>query len=298
MLLQEMEMFYYIVELGNFSKAAEKLQVSKAHVSRSIVKLEKEMNVQLLFRSTRKISLTQAGEKLFQHCTKLLEEAKMGINALSHFSNKPFGTLRITAPSALGNYVLANFLPSFLKRYPDIKPIIELENNIVDIIQASFDLAIRSAILKDSQLVAQRLGKMEAIICASPTYFKKRGLPEKVSDLAKHACCVYTKNSYPQTAWQLSSKEKTESIEVQPVFSSNQTELLKKMALAGVGVTILQPFAIQEELKAGLLVRCLPQYIICQNLIYAIYPQKKFLPKKTQVFIKEFKAFLKKSEAF
>ncbi|MCD6047389.1 MAG: hypothetical protein K0S08_1036 [Gammaproteobacteria bacterium] len=296
MLLQEMEMFYYVIKLGSFTEAAERLEVSKAHISRGVSKLEKNLNVQLIFRSTRKISLTEAGEKLFQHCKSLMQEAEEGVSALSHLSAKAFGTLRITAPPGLGNYILAKFFPVFLKKHPEIKPIVQLENNIVDIVREGFDLALRAAVLEDSQLVAQRVGDITNILCASPGYLEKYGVPRDLNELKNHQCCVYTKNSQPQTLWRLNKEKNIAEVRVQAVFSANQAEILKKMAIADMGIVILQPFMAQDALADGRLVHILPDYTLRHSDLYIVYPSRKYLPKKTKVFIDELCEFLRRAE--
>jgi DNA-binding transcriptional LysR family regulator len=291
MLLQEMEMFYYVAKLGSFTQAADQLDVSKAHISRGIHKLEKELNLQLLYRSTRRLSLTEAGEKMYLHCKNLVEEAEDGMAALSQFTKKPFGTLRISVPSAFANYVLADFLAQFLQHYPDIHPIIELENNIIDLLKSGTDLALRASKLEDSQLVSQKICQISHALYASPQYLKKFGFPKAASDLFQHRCCVYMPHGKPQLFWRIQRGKKIEEINIQPVLASNQAEFLKKMIVAGLGIANLPPFMVQEELKNRSLVNCLPEYVAVQSELYAIYPSKKFLPQKTQVFIHELKEY-------
>lgn len=292
MLLQEMEMFYYVVKLGSFSQAAERLTCSKAHISRSISKLEHELKTQLLHRSTRHLSLSESGEKLFQHCQNLIAEAENAYAVTSHYQQKPSGTLRITAPSAFSSGLLAKFIPGFIRRYPEIKLTIELENKVVDILAEGIDIALRTGELKDSQLIAQPLAQFDSIICAAPSYLKKHGAPKTPHDLSKHNCCLY-QQQLTQKTWTLSKGKTSKKIMVQGNVVANQAEFLKQVALAGVGIANLPPFMVEAELKKGLLTRCLPGYTSVQQQFFAIYPSKRFLPPKTKVFIHELKAFLK-----
>src|SRR3990167_8304048 len=157
MLINEMALFYEVVQLKSFSQAAEKLKVSKSYVSKRINKLENNLQVKLLNRSTRKLSLTEEGEIFFQHCQNLAENAKQGYEAIHNRQNKPTGVLKISVPPAFALHVLTPPLIQFSEQYPEIELRVNLENQLVDIIKEGYDLVVRSAILPDSNLIAQPL---------------------------------------------------------------------------------------------------------------------------------------------
>lgn len=170
MLTNEMILFYHVVRLKSFSQAAEKLKVSKAFVSKHITQLEKELKVRLLLRNTRQLRLTEAGEIFYLQCEKLFELAQHSYEDMANLRNQPSGTLKITAPPALAIHLLIKPLAEYQQRYTDVDLNVILESQLVDLIQQGYDLAIRSAILPDSNLVARKLASLNYWLCATPEY--------------------------------------------------------------------------------------------------------------------------------
>jgi DNA-binding transcriptional LysR family regulator len=187
MLLYEMEIFYTVIELGSFAKAADKLRVSKSHISKKITKLETHLKTKLLSRTTRKLALTEAGENFYQQCAKVIEEATKGYSLIHELQGKPSGTLKISAPPAFGIYLLPEVINRYLLKYPDVKLEIDLSNKHIDLVKQGYDLALRSGKLESSRLISKRIMSMENILCASPHYLKKHGTPKHPEDLEKHA---------------------------------------------------------------------------------------------------------------
>lgn len=179
MLLDEMEMFYHIIELGSFTKAAQKLEVSKSLLSKKMTKLEQALKIRLITRNTRKITLTEAGRNFYLHCANIVQEAEKGFSMMSELQEKPMGKLKISLPPALAIHLLAPMLANFIERYPEVHLDIRLDNHQVDLIQDGFDFALRFAKLEDSSLIAQKIFNIKHFICATPQYFLKFGQPKK-----------------------------------------------------------------------------------------------------------------------
>ena len=292
MLLQEIEMFYTVVKRANFSQAAEQLGVSKAHVSRGIKRLEADLKTQLLYRSTRKLSLTEAGEAFFQRCKRLMLEAENAYATTSHFQAQLAGYLRITVPPAFGNIVLTKFLSDFLVRYPEIRLKVDLSHQLKDLFDSGIDVAIRSAYLEDSQLIAQKLGQFSNVLCATPAYLKRYGIPKKPSDLKSHSCCTY--DYHHPTTWVFQKSKVQEAVVVEGKIKANQLDFLKKMVLAHEGIGHFPLFMVKEALSTKQLIQCLPNYPLANSNLFALYPAREFLPQKTKSFIKELRAFIEK----
>ncbi len=295
MLLNEMEIFYQVVEQKNFTKAAEKLGVSKSFISKHIIKLENELRTKLLTRNTRQLTLTETGEFFYQHCNKVVNEAYKGYHLINQLQQEPSGVLKISVPMALGFHLLASILPSFLKKYPKIILNIDLENRIVDVVKEGYDLVLRSAVLESSNLIAQRILQSKNIICASPIYLKTYGLPSMPADLVKHNFAMY-KNLKINQKIKLVKNRHIEEIRIDAHLLTNQLDLIKQMVLSGHYIAVLPKFMVYKEIKKKLLIHCLQDYQLEEDSIYLIYPDKELVPHKAKVFIQMLKKNLK-SEA-
>lgn len=284
MLLNEMEIFYYVVELKSFSKAAERLSVSKSFISKKITKLEHDLKTILISRSTRKLSLTEAGESFYHYCANVVKEGQEAYSMMSGLHGKPVGTLKISMPPALGLNLIAPILPKFISQYPEVILDIELENRIVDILEEGYDLALRSAVLESSNLIAQRFFSIENIICASKKYFELNGIPKNPDDLESHQFATY---SYSKKADNITlmKNNKEEVINIKSVFQSNQLDLIKQMVLNNVCLAILPKFMVENELKSRKLIACLSNHKLPESPIYAVYPERKFMLPKLKCFL-------------
>ncbi|MBV9576101.1 MAG: LysR family transcriptional regulator [Gammaproteobacteria bacterium] len=288
MLLNEMEIFYHVVEQKNFTKAAEKLGVSKSFISKHIIKLEKELHVKLLIRNTRQLTLTETGQTFYQHCIKVVNEAYKSYHSINQLQQEPSGVLKISVPIALGFHLLASILPSFLKKYPKIILNIDLENRIVDVIKEGYDLVLRSAVLESSNLIAQKILCSKNIICASPIYLKIYGMPNTPRDLMKHHFAMY-KNLKRSRKIKLIKNKHTEEIHIDAHLLTNQLDLIKQMVLSGHYIAVLPEFMVYKELKKKLLIHCLQNYQLEEDSIYLIYPDKELISNKAKYFIQMLK---------
>lgn len=291
MLLNEMEIFYYVAEFKSFSKAADKLTVSKSFISKRIAKLEKELRVRLLTRSTRKLILTEAGENFYHHCQHVVEEATKGYSIMGELKGKPTGTLKISLPPALGMNLLAPMLSSFNKKYPDIILDVELENRIVDLISENYDLVLRFAKLEDSNLIVQKILSCKNFLCATPQYLKYHGKPETPDDLEQHNFAMY---SHSKNAKQIKFiKNKIQDIVyIQGNFMSNHLDLIKEVVLKNLCMGVFPEFMVSRELNNGRLKICLAEHQIIETHFYAIYPEREFMPLKLKLFLDMLREYL------
>lgn len=284
MLLNEMEIFYYVVELKSFSKAAEKLEVTKSHISKKITLLEQALDTQLLIRSTLKITMTEAGEIFFKRCAQVVSEAEHGFSQVKHLKDKPKGRLRISAPPALGDYLLPNLLEQYMSLYPEVILEIYLDNRILDLVAEGIDLAIRAGKLDNSNLVATKLFTVNNNLYATPQYIKKYGIIRQPEQLIKHPIAVYKHKAIPKTLTLLQNKKEIIT-PIKPIFSCNQLALIKQVVLNHHCAAALPEFMVEEEIKNKRLINILENHSICSSDVYAVYPNREFLPSKVRIII-------------
>lgn len=293
MLLNEMEIFYYVVALKSFSKTADKLSVSKSFISKAISKLENELKARLLIRTTRKLTLTEAGEKFYRHCEKIVEEGNKGYSFINESLEKPSGNLKISVPPALGMNLLAPMFSQFLKKYPEINLDVALESRVIDLIGENYDLALRVAKLEDSNLIAQKIFTIKSVICATPKYLKSHGIPRNHSDIRKHNFAIYSYSKNAKSI-RLSKNQVPYVVPIAGNFLSNQLDLIKKMVLCHSCMAFLPEFMVQEEIKKSQIKICLPDYVISESPLYIIYSEKEFMPIKVKLFLEMLKEFFVK----
>lgn len=291
MLLDEMEIFYYVAELKSFSKAADRLNVSKSFISKKISKLERALKVHLVSRTTRKLTMTGAGESFYRYCANIVREGHEAYSMISELQGKPSGVLKISMPPALGLNLIAPMLPKFLSLYPEVTLNIELENRLVDLLEEDYDLVLRSAILESSNLIAQRIFSIKNIICATETYLHTHGIPNVPADLETHNCATY---NYSKKAGYITliKNNHEETIHVQGNFMSNQLDLIKQMVLNNLCIAILPRFMVANELKMEKIKPCLTTYRLTENSLYAVYLERKFMLPKLKIFLEMLKDYL------
>ncbi len=290
MIANEMVVFYYIVKLKNFSQAAEKLKVSKAYVSKHVTQLEKELKARLLNRSTRQISLTEAGKIFFQHCQALVELTEKGYDAIANLHHHPAGTLKIAAPVALGIHILSDTLTQYCQKYPDVKLSVILESNLADIIQQGYDIALRSTLLTDSNLIAQKVATFSNILCASPAYLKKYGPIKHPNQLIKHVFAIYSSNTTTTKKLKFIHKDQVFHITIDGRFQINSLDLILQLVESDCCIAILPEFMLKTALSKKKLIHCLPDYKLPDSPLYAFYPEREFNPLKVKLFIDLLKA--------
>ena len=283
--LRAFEVFVTVVQKGGFARAADALDTSPANVTRYVNELETHLGTRLLNRTSRKLSLTESGETLYSRCTAILEDVAETEGLLTSSSAEPRGRLRINAPVSFGVLHLAPLWPQFMQRYPDIELDIALIDRVVDIVDEGFDLAIRISRAGSHEHAARKLATSKNVLCASPDYLRRCGHPVAPGDLLDHACIGY---SYAASGdeWQLmDSSGKTHSVRVNCRMHTNNGDTSRAAALAGQGIIWQPTFLIGDDLRAGRLVRVLPEYRLPDIDVLAVYPSRRHVSGKVRAVI-------------
>ncbi|WP_375753570.1 LysR family transcriptional regulator [Vibrio sp. HN007] len=276
--------FVAVIECGSFSAAAQQLGMTKSAVSKRISVLEDNLGVRLFSRTTRKLSLTEAGERFSDYARNSVALAEDGFSALSHFQGKPKGTLKINAPMTFSRLHLVPFIKEFLENYPDIKVILSMDDKVVNMVEGGFDVGLRIGELQDSSLVARKLVDCKSVVCASPQYIEQNGRPETPADLSNHNC-IYYSLFQAGVEWTFYQEKQKIKIEPRGNFIVNNSDAIAQVLLDGLGICQMPTFIVAEYLSSGKLVTVLDGYDLPEHAIYAVYPERKHLPEKVKVFI-------------
>ncbi len=278
--LPALNAFRTVIKAKSFSGAARQLGTSTATVSRRVSALECALGVKLLHRTTRKIDPTEAGKLYYDDVQDIfyaLEEAEEKVRQ-EHQTVR--GNLRVAAPSSFGIHCIAPVIAQFMKRYPLLKAHFHLEDNQTDMVAHGIDVAIRVGFLKDSSLVATRIGTAPTVFCASRQYLEQYGEPEKPADLANHNCLHYSLIS-KKLEWRFGG----ETVEINGPLSTNNGEVLKEAAIQGMGITMLPTFIVRDALRDKRLQVVLPSYGPKSFGLYALRLSRRFTPAKVRLFI-------------
>ncbi|WP_226571755.1 HTH-type transcriptional activator AaeR [Mangrovibacter yixingensis] len=282
--LKRMSVFAKVVELGSFTAAARQLQMSVSSISQTIAKLENELQVKLLNRSTRSLGLTEAGKIYYQGCRRMLHEAREVHEQLYAFNNTPIGTLRIGCSSTMAHNILAVMTADMLKEYPGLSVNLVTGIPAPDLISDGLDVVIRVGALSDSSLFSRRLGAMPMVICAAKSYLNQYGIPEKPADMSNHSWLEYSVR--PDNEFDLIAPEGiTIRMTPQGRFVTNDPMTLSRWLSEGAGIAYVPLMWVLDEIKQGTLEILLPRYQSDPRPVYALYTQKDKLPLKVQVCI-------------
>jgi len=282
--LRAIEAFVAVVDAGSFVGAADALRSSKAAVSRLVQELEAHLGARLLHRTTRRLSLTEAGRDYHQRAQQILEELEEADSAASQSSRRAVGLLKVNAPLSFGILHLAPLWGSFLAMHPEIELDLTLSDRVVDIVEEGYDLAIRITRMPDSSLVSRRLASTRIVLCASPGYLAAHGTPATLAEIAQHRVIGYTYAAFGDT-WQLHSATGIQSVHTQPRFRVNNGDTCRAAALDHQGIVLEPTFLIGDDLAAGRLVRLLPELDGGELGIYAVYPSRKHLSGKVRALV-------------
>jgi len=283
--LAALESFVKVAETQSFSEAARRLRASKSVVSRQIAALEAELGARLFQRTTRSMTLTEAGRGYFERAARILADLEDANLSVSQLQAAPRGLLRVNAPMSFGLLHLAPALPDFLQRYPDVDVDMTMNDRFVDLIDEGFDLAVRVGKLEDSSLVARKLAPVRRVVCASPDYLKARGVPLTPDDLKHHECLCYSNLSMAHEWRFVTEKGAPWPVEVKGRLNINNGDALKIAALRGLGFVNLPTFFVGSELQAGTLVTVLDRYIPQDASVSAVYPHSRHLSPKVRAFV-------------
>jgi DNA-binding transcriptional LysR family regulator len=288
---QQMAIFARVVGAGSLSNAARELGLSPALVSRKLAALEARLGVRLINRTTRSLHLTDEGASYYEACARLLAEIDEADAAVAVGRVEPQGALRVALPASFGHLHVAPRIPEFASRYPKVRLSLSLSDRSVNVIEEGFDIAVRIAELEDSSLTARRLAPNRRVVCASPQYLERHGMPRLPEDLARHNVLT-TSNDFAMT-WDFKDpRGKAGTVRVSGQYACDNWEVLREWALAGLGIALKSTWDVYRHLQDGSLVALFPGYAFHSDVaIYAVYPHRRHLPAKTRVFI-EFLAAL------
>ena len=281
--LTDIAVFVRVVERGSFTLAADDLALSRAVVSKYLSRLEDRLGARLLHRTTRRLSLTEAGAALFEASRGALERIEEAEAVVAQFQSKPRGRLRVSAPMSFGILHLGPAMADFARAYPEITLDVRLDDRFVNLVEDGFDVAVRIGALTDSSLVARKLAVTRALACASPAYLAEHGEPETPEDLATHNCLVY---SYLADLWRFTAPDGREiPVAVKGSLRINNGIVLAEAAVAGHGILVTPSFYVAPLLRSGRLKQVLARYKVKEIGIHAVYPQRGHVPPKVRAFV-------------
>lgn len=289
MLANDLILFYQVVKLGSFSKVAEKNNLANSVISKHIARLEKELGVQLLHRTTRSLTLTEVGQALVRQAEMISQITAEAVDTASGFDENVSGHIKISIPTISGELFLAESIAEFAQNYPDISVEVRLENEFVDLVKEGIDLAIRTGVLDDSTLIAKSLITSHWVVCCSPKYIEKYGMPQTPNDLVRHNCLTYTYQNQGANEWRFGHGEQQQKVKVSGSFATNNSQALRKSVIAGYGIAYIPRCSVYQDLKKGLLVELIPDYKTRELGVYAVYPYTKHLPRKIKLLIDHIK---------
>ena len=281
--------FVYVAEHESFTRAAKELGISTAQVSRQISALEKRLNIKLLYRTTRKVSLTEEGRVFYQHCRGVLDGLDAAEQAVSNLQAKPQGRIKLTAPVTYGEQQLLPLINDFMVQYSDIEVTAFLSNQKIDLIDGGYDLAIRIGKLSDSTMMAKKLSRRTNFVCAAPAYLEKYGTPHALSELSQHNCLLGTRDYWHFIDFKEIDSEKNadkeKNLRVSGTVQYNSGHSLVDAALKGLGIVQLPDYYVQQYLASGELVSLLDNYREPEESIWAIYPHNRHLSPKIRLLV-------------
>jgi DNA-binding transcriptional LysR family regulator len=282
--LTSLRAFVKVVETASFSEAGRRLRISRSAVSKYVAELEQDLGVQLLSRTTRRVTPTENGQAYYERAVPILADLEAADLAVTQLQAKPRGLLRVNAPMSFGTMQLGPAIAEFMQLYPDLQIQLALSDEHVDPVQDGLDVTLRIAELESSSLIARKLMPIDRIVCASPDYLHKHGTPKHPSDLRDHDCLTY---GYLSTGnqWKLTGKDGDHWINPRWTLCANNAEVLCDAAVAGRGVAVLPVFIADAALKRGALQSVLADYSTPPLTLYAIYPPTRHLAVKVRLFI-------------
>lgn len=292
-------LFVQVVEQGSFSRVAESLQLTNSVVSKRVARLEAALNAQLLYRTTRKLSLTEAGRLLYNKGKIASSAIQDATNVVSGYSDEIKGTIKLTIPIVSANLVLSKAIAEFCTMYPNVNIDLLVSNQVVDLVDEGFDLAIRTANLEDSTLIARRLVDSRWLVCASPDYIRNYSLPRHPAELTGHECLLFKHDSGGRDTWNFVEDKQTLPISVSGRFFSNNLNAIYNAALSNLGIAFLPQALVHEDIQKATLKPILEKYTNKVMGIYAVYPNCRLPDKKVKLLIEHLrKAFNQRKEYF
>ena len=284
--LDDIALFLRVLDLGSISAAARSLDLSVALASQRLKRLEQQLGVRLLHRTTRRLHPTAEGAALAERGRALVDDLEALTGELRRGSVEAAGTVRMTASASFGRQYLSPLLPTFLARYPKVRINLDLSDLTKDLVSSGYDLAVRIGALDDSNLVARKIATNRRVLCASPDYLQRHGVPATPDELARHECLVLVGSHGRQDVWRMHDHNGRErAVRVGGRFECNLGEALRDAALGGLGIALHSTWHVGDDLRSGRLRQVLPAYRIAESGIYAVMPQRRLVPLRVRAFV-------------
>lgn len=280
------ESFVRVAQVGSFTKAAMQLGLSRALISRRIADLEGRLGVRLLNRSTRSVSLTVEGKTYLARCKRVLDDLETAEREIGRGGTTPFGTIRIVAPKSFGVLWLSEAMIAFSKAHPLIRISLSLNDFSFrpgDFVEDGFDVAIRIADIRDSSVLSRRLAVLKSVLCASPDFIDREGVPRSVADLTRYSCLAHLSSDEHDHVWSFIGQSGG-SVRVDGLFHSNSALALRRAAIAGLGIALLPKYCVAPDLANGSLVRVLPHCEI-RRPVNVLYARSPHIPQKIHLLL-------------
>lgn len=279
-----MKVLVAVVDAGSFAAAANRLDMSRAMASKHIAGLEEHLGTRLLNRTTRRLSLTESGAQFYERSVQIVADVEEAVQIAGHAVAEPRGVLKVTMPLSYGQHRLGPVMSAYANKYPHVHLDLSLTDRKVDLVDEGYDVAIRIGKLSESGLIARKLGAELSVIAAAPNYLKRYGIPKVPGDLSSHVCLEYSLAS-TGSEWRLQGPEGIVSVRCPGAIKADSGDMLRQMAVAGSGF-IFQPwFIVEEDVRAGRLVRVLPDFASEELGVYAMYPSRRHLSAKVRTFV-------------
>ena len=285
--LESMRIFMHVVESGSFTNAADRLHTNTTYISRAIANLENHLSTRLLHRTTRRIALTEAGQRYLLRCEQILSYIEEAEAEASDAHSHPVGKLRLHAMPGLARHYIVEAIANYRQQNTMVNFELTLANRIPDLIEEGYDVSIIMApSLPDSSLISKRIGRTYSILCTSPAYAEKHGLPQTPAELADHDCLRIDSTVLPLEDWELEGPSGSETVRIsQSPFQVNVGDTLRESIRLGMGIGMIPIFTAVNGLIDGSLIRVLPDYKAQSFNVYALYPSRMYLDAKTRTWV-------------
>ena len=286
--IRNMKAFVAVAETGSFTKAAHQLSATLPMISRWIAELEGHLRTRVLNRTTRRVALTEAGQRYLKHCREILTLVAAAEAEASDARDVPAGTLRIHAMSSIGQHYVIRAIAAYQARYPDVTVDLTLSQSVPDLLEEGYDVAIRLSrdALPDSNFASHRLGAIRTVLCAAPHYLEVHGMPRTVKDLASHSCLQLALPMLASDRWLLMGPDGEHEFRLPASrFKVNMSDALAVALHEGMGIGTLPTLAVRSALRAGSLVRVLPDYHLQELNVYAVYASRQYLDAKIRTWV-------------
>jgi len=283
----DMETFVAVARTGSFARAAGRLNITASAASRRVTRLEATLAVKLIHRTTRALSLTEAGEQFLMHAQSAMASATNAVDAVKSHHASPQGHLRVHAPMTYGKLCVAPLIPEFLRLYPNLSINLSLNDDVPDLLTAGMDIAITARHISAGSYAARKIGTLTSVLCVSPDYLRRNGPVAHPRDLETQNCLLYEHPENPPS-WTFSRGDETLEISVSGNIQSDNIEVIREAAEAGMGVARLPRFIADPEIGAGRLFQVLSDFTMPQKALLAVYPDRQHKPAKLTAFLEFF----------